>query len=288
MIHIKIMRKSFYVNIFLIVVKVLSGILFNSVALIADGVHSVSDLMSDVFVILGMRQVSKPADEEHPFGHGKFEYVLSFMLGVSIIIVAYNLGKSVIENFNIDPVIPSPLSLGIVVLVVVAKFLLSRYLLKQGEIVDSEIIRASGKESLTDVYSSVIVFVGIISVLLGELFNQDWMLKGDKVASIFIALFIVKIGVEIIIKAVQNLLGKAVSKEVSEEYKCCIEDIEGVIRVDHLDMISYGPYYQALVTIVVDGNMSVKEGHDIAETVTKKLEENEKINHVIVHVNPEE
>ena len=94
MVHIKIMRNSFYVNIFLIVVKVLSGIFFNSVALIADGVHSISDLMSDVFVILGMRQVSKPADKEHPFGHGKFEYVLSLFLGMSIILVAYNLGKS--------------------------------------------------------------------------------------------------------------------------------------------------------------------------------------------------
>jgi len=288
MVHISIMRKSFYVNIFLIIVKVLSGIFFSSVALIADGVHSTSDLMSDVFVLLGMRQVAKPADDDHPFGHGKFEYVLSLFLGISVILVAYNLGKSVIENFNIDPVIPSPITLVIVVIVVIAKFILSRYLLKQGELVDSEIIRASGKESLTDVYSSVIVFVGIISVLLGEYFHQDWMLKGDKVASVFIALFIVKIGVEIIVKAVQNLLGKAVSKEICDSYKEAIEQVQGVIKVDHIDMISYGPYYQALVTIVVDGNMSVKDGHEIAEIVTSKMEKNEKINHVIVHVNPEE
>ena len=82
--HEMIMRKSLFVNIGLVIIKIISGIFFNSIALIADGVHSLSDLLSDVFVILGIRHSVKPADEDHPFGHGKFEYVLSFILGLTI------------------------------------------------------------------------------------------------------------------------------------------------------------------------------------------------------------
>lgn len=287
MIQEKVMRKSFIVNVFLVILKILSGIFFNSVALIADGVHSVSDLLSDVFVILGIRHSGKPADEDHPFGHGKFEYVLSFILGLSIIFIAFNLGREVIESFNSTPKIPSVISLVVVVIVVIAKLILSKYLMKRGKELDSEIISASGKESFTDVISSVIVFVGILSVILGEQFNNAIMLKGDKVASILIALFIVKIGIEIMSDAIKSLQGKAVKPEINEVYRKLIEDIDGVIAVDHLDMIAYGPYYQAIGEIRVDGNISVYEGHEIAENVTKELYNDEKISHVVIHVNPE-
>ena len=282
-----VMRKSFFGNISLVVLKIISGFVFNSVALIADGVHSVSDLLSDVFVILGIRHSGKPADDDHPLGHGKFEYVLSFMLGLSIIFIAYNLGRNVIVNFNAEATIPSTISLLVVVIVVVVKFYLSSYLIRKGKEMDSEIITASGKESLTDVYSSAIVFIGILSVIVGEYFKVDWLLKGDKVASVLIALFIVRIGLSIIWDAIGSLQGRAVKKEISDAYKELINEVDGVIDVDHLDMISYGPYYQALVDIQVDAKISVKEGHDIAREVSKKLSNDEKICHVIVHVNPE-
>ena len=284
----RVMRKSFFVNIILVIIKLISGVLFNSLALIADGVHSISDLLSDVFVILGIRHSVKPADEDHPFGHGKFEYVLSFILGLSIILIAYNLGKNVIVNFDEPTKIPATISLVVVLVVVIAKFILARYLIKQGEIQDSEIVSASGKESLTDVFSSVVVFIGIISVIVGNNINAPWMLKGDKIASVIIAIFIVKIGVEIIFGSIKSLQGTAVKPEINQRYRDMINSVTGVIEVDHLVMITYGPYYQALVDIRVDGNMSVKAGHDIAKRVNDLLYEDEKICHVIVHVNPED
>ena len=283
-----IMKRSFIVNIFLVVLKIISGIIFNSYALVADGVHSISDLMSDIFVILGIRHSLKPADDEHPFGHGKFEYVLSFILGLSILLIAYNLGKNVIVNFNNIVKVPSIVSLIIVVFVVVIKLVLATYLIKKGKEADSQIISASGKESLTDVFSSIVVFFGIISVIIGERLEVDLLLKGDKIASIIIAVFIIRIGILIIYDAVKSLQGKSVNSDICREYKGQIKDVEGVIDVDNIDMIAYGPYYQALVDIRVDGNKTVKEGHDIAEEVTKKLYSNEKICHVSVHVNPED
>ncbi len=283
-----IMKRSFVVNIFLVILKVVSGMVFNSYALIADGIHSTSDLMSDIFVILGIKHSLKPADDEHPFGHGKFEYVLSFILGLSIILIAYNLAKGVITDFNKTTEIPSLISLGIVILVVVIKLFLATYLIKKGKETDSQIISASGKESLTDVFSSIVVFFGIMSVIIGQKTHINLLLKGDKIASILIAIFIVRIGFIIIYDAVKSMQGKSVSKEICDLYKQEIKTVKGVIDVDHIDMIAYGPYYQALIDIRVDGKKTVTEGHDIAEEVTKKLYESEKICHVVVHVNPEE
>ncbi|MCF7926935.1 MAG: cation diffusion facilitator family transporter [Candidatus Izimaplasma sp.] len=283
----KIMHKSLFVNLFLIVVKIVFGFLFNSIALIADGIHSVSDLMSDIFVILGIKHSIKPADEDHPIGHGKFEYILSLFLGLTIMLIAYNLGKTVILRFNEAVQIPSALSLIVVLVVVVTKFILARYLIDQGTKTDSSIIKASGKESLTDVFSSGVVFIGVISVLLGDYFNITFLLKGDEVASLIIALFIVRIGLQIIFDAIHSIQGKSVKDEICLEYKKKIINTKGVITVDHLEMIAYGPYYQALVDIRVDGNKTVKEGHDIAHHITENLLKEEKICHAIVHVNPE-
>ncbi len=284
----KIMQKSFIVNIILVVLKLISGFVFNSIALIADGVHSISDLLSDVFVILGIRHSVKPADDDHPFGHGKFEYVLSLFLGLSIIFIAYNLGKNVIENFNITTEIPGYLSLVVILVVVVVKLALARYLISKGKELDSEIISASGQESFSDVISSAVVFIGVLSVLIGEGLNVSLLTKGDKVASLIIALFIIRIGLKIIWDAIQSLQGRTVKEHICKTYKDIIENVDGVIEVDHLDMIAYGPYYQAIVEIKVLGNITVKEGHDIAHNVHEKLLESEKICHVSVHVNPEE
>jgi len=282
------MKRSFIVNIFLVFMKIVSGIFFGSVALIADGVHSISDLTSDIFVILGIGYSLKPADDEHPFGHGKFEYILSLILGLFIVLIAYNLGKEVIVNFNEPITIPKLITLGIVALVVFVKLYLARYLIKKGKEVDSQIIRASGQESLTDVFSSIVVFVGIASVLIGKSTGIEVLLHGDKIASVIIALFIVKIGIQIVLEAITALQGKAVSKKISDLYHQLILDVPGVIKVDNLDMIAYGPYYQALVDISVDGSISVKEGHDISLAVSKALYGDEKFCHVIVHVNPGE
>lgn len=282
----QIMQRSLIVNVILIVMKLITGFLFRSTALIADGVHSISDMLSDLFVIIGINHSFKPADEDHPFGHGKFEYILSLFLGMSIILIAFNLAKQVIVNFSDPIVIPSALSLIVVVVVVVVKLILARYLINQGKIQRSEIIKASGMESFSDVLSSAIVLIGLGFVFLGQYLDIYWLQLGDRVASVLIALFIIRIGIIIIYEAIHSLQGKSVDEKICKVYKDIAETVEGVIRVDHIDMVSYGPYYQAIVDIAVQKDLSVKKGHDIAETVYDRLKEEEKICHVSVHVNP--
>jgi len=283
----EIMYRSFFVNIFLVAIKLIGGFVFSSLALIADGVHSISDLLTDIFVLFGVQHSMKPADDDHPFGHGKFEYVASFVMGIIIITIAYNLVRYVVTSWNVISEIPSSLSLLVVVLVIVVKTILSRYMIREGKLIGSEIVLASGKESMTDVLSSAVVFVGVLAVFAGDYFGLDVLKRGDKVAAIFIAIFIVKVGVEVIIDSIKSIQGKAVSEEICQEYQELVEQIDGVRKVDKLHMIHYGPQYQAAIDIRVDGKISVKEGHDIASAVQKILYEDDKICHVIVHVNPE-
>jgi cation diffusion facilitator family transporter len=281
------MRKSLFGNMFLVILKIIGGFILHSTALLADGIHSISDLISDVFVLLGIRHSHKPADDDHPFGHGKFEYVLSLFLGLSIMFVAVELAINVIRNWSSVGTVPGWSALVLVVFVIGFKFYLASYLIQAGKKMDSQVIQASGKESLSDVFSSAVVLLGIAFVIIGDRFQIAWMTRGDKVASILIALFIIRMGVKIIYDAIISIQGKSVKPEIVNKYRHCIEDVEGVIKVDHMDLIAYGPFYQAIVDIRVNGEITVKEGHDIAHKVETNLLENEKICHVSVHVNPE-
>ncbi|MFU8787144.1 MAG: cation diffusion facilitator family transporter [Candidatus Izemoplasmataceae bacterium] len=286
--HSKVMRKSLLVNTLLVITKIITGFLFKSTALIADGIHSLSDLMSDVFVLVGLKQATKPPDDEHPFGHGKLEYVLSMLLGLSILVVAYQLVRNVVVNFRNELTTPSLLTIYVVIFVVVSKFILSRYLISRGNALESQVILASGKESFTDVVSSIIVFVGVVASVLGDRYGINWLRYGDNAAGIVIGVFIVKVAIEIIIDAVRSLLGKSAKPELLASIKSSVEALEGVLGVDHLDMIEFGYYYQVMIDIAVDASITVKEGHDVASKVKRHLKTKENILHVIVHVNPKE
>ncbi|MFH5881031.1 cation diffusion facilitator family transporter [Liberiplasma polymorphum] len=286
--HSKVMRKSLLVNTLLVITKIFTGFLFKSTALIADGIHSLSDLMSDVFVLVGLKQATKPPDDEHPFGHGKLEYVLSMLLGLSILVVAYQLVRNVVVNFRNELTTPSLLTIYVVIFVVVSKFILSRYLISRGNALESQVILASGKESFTDVVSSIIVFVGVVASVLGDRYGINWLRYGDNAAGIVIGIFIVKVALEIIIDAVRSLLGKSAKPELLASIKSSVEALEGVLGVDHLDMIEFGYYYQVMIDIAVDASITVKEGHDVASKVKRHLKTKENILHVIVHVNPKE
>ncbi len=285
----EVMKKSFSVNAILVIVKITVGIVARSSALLADGIHSLSDLLTDILALFGITQANKPPDKDHPLGHGKIEYVVSLMLGIGILFVAYQLIEGVISNFNQPIQIPGILSLFVAIGVIVVKYILSRYLLKEGEKLSSQIITASGKESMTDVFSSVIVIVGISFVFIGEGFNVPALVYGDRIASVVIAILIVRIALIIIVEATQSLLGKSANQKILDKTRSIANRVPGVIRVDHLDMIVYGHYYQVLIDIRVNGKISVTEGHTIAHKVKQALqEENSKLSHVIVHVNPEE
>jgi len=282
-----VMIKSFIVNATLIAIKFIAGLIFTSAALIADAIHSLSDFMSDILVIVGLRHSHKPPDKEHPFGHGKIEYVLSLLLGIGIIFIAYQLLRNLMLSFGEAPQIPSVYGLVVAFVVIVVKLLLARYMMKKAHSLDSQVIKASAQESFTDVMGSVVVIIGISLGVIGGHFDIDYLIYGDSLAAFIIALFIIRVAFIIIKDAIRSILGQSASSKILSETKRVVQSVKGVYNVDKLTMIVYGHYYQVMVDIRVDGSQSVKAGHDIASTVKKKLKENPKIGHVIVHVNPE-
>ncbi len=281
-----VMFKSFIVNTGLIILKFVAGFIFKSQALIADGIHSFSDFLSDIMVIIGIKQSAKPADKEHPFGHGKLEYVISMFLGISVLFIATQMIRFFILNINEPASAPSLLGLLVALIVIVVKAALSRYLLLRGKMLESHVILASGKESMTDAISSVAVLIGIGLSVIGHHYGITWLYLSDRIAALFIAFLIAKIAIEILIDSTKMILGKSASQTVLDTTKKRIESVPGVLHVDRLDMIVYGHYYQVMVEILVDGSLTVEAGHTIASVTKRILKENKKIAHVLVHVNP--
>ncbi len=283
-----VMYRSFFVNAILIFGKIIGGVIFRSSGLIADGIHSLSDFLSDVLVIFGLKHSQKPPDKEHPFGHGKIEYVLSLFLGMMILVIAYQLSRHVVLSFFEDPILPSLFAAVVSLFVIVMKLSLARYIMRHATRLDSQVLKASAQESFTDVLGSVVVIFGILLSFLAEHYTLGFLVYADNFAAIIIIALILRVALVIIIDAIKSILGKSASKDIIKNTRTTIAHIDGVHEVDKLTMIVYGHYSQVMVDIRVDGTQTVKEGHDIASNVKAILMKNKKIGHVIVHVNPEE
>lgn len=276
----KVLIHSFITNTILALVKIVSGIIGASGALIADGVHSLSDTLTDVFAILGHKLSMKPADNEHPFGHGKMEYITCIVIGLVIM----TMGLTIIYNgiFN-KPIIPNILTAVIGMIVIVAKLILSRYILNRGKKYDSNILIASGKESFTDVISSIVVLISILFSQLGGI-----LIYADTVAMIIIGILVLKIAYNILSENFSSLLGKQVT---DPDYIKTLEEIiymePEVKGIDTLIILKYGPIYQLNLEVSMDENIILKDAHDVLDKIEDNLKKHDsKIVHIIIHVSP--
>lgn len=280
----KIMLVSFITNISLSIIKIITGLLGKSSAIIVDGIHSFSDLTTDVIAILGNIVSKKPADLKHPYGHGKSEYVTSFIIGIIIIL----LGLGTIKNLGESNIVsPNILVSFIVALTILAKTLLARYLTKKGTESGNSIIIASGKESGADVITSIIV---LISTLLSQLSDTYTIFKyTDKVAGIIVAIFIVKIGMDIVKDNISYILGEC---EIDELYTNDIKDIilssNDVSFVNDLVILKYGPYFKLLAEVAMNGDITLTKAHDEIDIIESKIKNYDyKISYITIHMCPE-
>ncbi len=276
----KVLMHSFITNIVLALVKIISGIIGASGALIADGIHSLSDMLTDVFAMAGHKLSLKPADKEHPFGHGKIEYITCIVIGFVIMVM----GFTIIYNGIFDkPMVPNILTAIIGIIVIVAKLLLSRYILKCGKKYDSNILTASGNESLTDVISSVVVLVSILLSQLNGIF-----VYADTVAMVIIGILVLKIAFNILVENFSSLLGKQVT---DLNYIKKLEEIifkESEIKeIENLIILKYGSIYQLNLEVSMDGNIILKKAHDVLDKIEDNLKKHDsRLQHVIIHVSP--
>ena len=254
----KVMVISFITNFFLSLIKVIFGFIGRSSALIADGVHSFSDLSTDVIAILGDFFSRKPADSKHPYGHGKIEYLTSIFIGVIIIILGLGIIYSSIDK---GVVVPNILVIWVSVFTIFAKLILSNYILKKGDEYHNNILIASGKESRADVFSSVIIIVG---------------------------LFIIKTGFDVLAENVSDILGEQeTNKDYLNRINKIIKNTKEIKTIDSLILLKFGSYYKLIGEVSMDGGLTLSYTHNVIEKLEEKIKAKEpKIRYITIHVNP--
>lgn len=278
----KVMIMSMIVNSILSVIKIIIGLIGQSGALIADGIHSFSDLITDIVAIIGSKLSRKPADLNHPYGHGKIEYITSIFISSMILF----LGFSILINAFIKKVtIPANIVVIVTIFTIISKYILASYILKSGKKYNSNILISSGIESKTDVISSIVV---LISSLLAHLNKYISMFKYmDKIAMIIVSILIIKTGYNLIKKNISNILGEAeINTELTKTVEKIILKNKEVINIDELILIKYGSYYKLISDIVMNENAKLKDVHNILDILEEQIKEQTKVKYVTFHVNP--
>lgn len=281
----KTLLVSLITNTFLSIVKVLFGLIYKCSSLVADGIHSLSDLSTDVIAIFGNHLSLKPADKKHPFGHGKVEYVTSLMIGIIIII----LGCGLIYNaFNKEYMIPNMIVIIVSLFTIISKFILSIYIYRKGIKYNNNILIASGKESRADVYSSLFV---LISIILMQFSNEINLFRyADLIATIIIAIFIIKTGYNILKENISILLEEQITdKKYLKQIKQIISSFEEIISIEDLYILRYGPYYKLISNVIMQPGITLNAAHTVIDEVEHNIKENDdKIKYVFIHMEPEE
>jgi len=271
------------VNAILILLKFVAGILGHSQALIADAVHSVSDLFTDVVVLLGLRIARKAPDEEHLFGHARIETLASAVVGLALIATALYLGvEATLNIYHHVQYQPTKLALIGAGVSIALKEALYHCTVRVGRRIKSQLIVANAWHHRSDSLSSVAVFLGVT----GALINPAWHIL-DSFAALLVSFFIVKIGLEILRDSLREFTDTAPPPEILSKIIQCTQNVEGVLETHDLRVRTSGGLYQMETHIVVDGQLSVAEGHRIAKVVESCLvEEVEDLDQIIVHVDP--
>ncbi len=263
---IKVMFKSFFTNLILSVTKVLIGFYGNCSALIADGIASFSDMVTDIIAIISGFFTRKKADKTHPFGYGKVEYL--FSLAISLVILY--LGVTVILDITHEPlVLPESYVLPFIIVAIIVKFILVKYLNKKAKDLNSDIILASALESKTDVYGSILVFISTILMLLSgtiEIFSY-----ANIVATILIGFLIIKTGFIILKENVVELSESKFSGTLNKEVRDIIHSYKEVERINQLYLFKSGSYYRLLTKLKMHEDIKLSKANEISDDIEKNL-----------------
>lgn len=271
------------VNVFLSIIKIGFGILGQSAALIADGVHSLSDLVSDLLVLVAVRLGAREADHDHPYGHRRFETIATVILGVGLIAIAGGISWDLYERI-LQPerlLIPRPSALGIAAISILANEWLYQYTKRVAVLTRSKLLLANAWHHRSDAISSIVVLIGIAGALLGYI----W---ADAAAAVIVALMVAKIGVNLVSDSIKELVDTGLSEQIVDEIRAEIAATEGVRNIHLLRTRQMGEDALVDAHIVVNSRITVSEGHMIADVVRDMLiEKFDDVQEVLVHVDPE-
>ena len=278
----KVTLKAIGWNIFLAFIKIIAGILGKSSVMIADGLHSASDIITSMGVLIGNYISSKPFDKEHNYGHEKAETLVSFLLSIILVGVALSIGYEASKSlFNIEGIaIPTLLPLVVSIISILIKEYQYRITIRIAKKINSPALKADAWHHRSDALSSIAAFVGIGGAMLGFKILEP-------LASIVVALFVCKVGYDILKNAVTELMDVSIDETYENEIKKIAQLTEGVMNLGSLRTRKHGASAYVDLVICVDGKLTVTSGHDIATNLEKKIQNDINIvKGITVHVEP--
>lgn len=276
------------VNLLLVVCKFIAGFLGRSTAVVADAVHSLSDLLTDIVVLVFVRISGKPADEDHDYGHGKYETLATAIIGIALFAVGVGILVESIEKIVAvvnGAVLPRPRLLAVIVtlLSVVSKEALYWYTIKMGRKYNSQAVVANGWHHRSDAFSSIGVLIGVVGAMV---LGDKWSVL-DPIAAAVVSVFIVKVAIDLVKPCVEELLERSLPNDIEQQIEQTILSVDGVTSPHHLRTRRIGNNYAIEVHIRMDGNLTLHEAHRITSAVERRLKEQfGEGTHVGIHTEP--
>lgn len=273
---------SIILNIVLTIMKIFAGVVGKSSSMVSDGLHSASDMISSVGVLVGNKISSMPHDEEHNYGHEKAETLVSFLLSILLMYVSLKIGVEAVKSLsNLSEVqVPTVLPLLVSIISIAIKEYQYRITIKVADKINSPALRADAWHHRSDALSSVAAFIGIGGSLLG-------FKALDPIASIVVALFVAKVGFDILKNSTNELMDYSISDEERRKVIAITKETDGVVGIGDLKTRKHGAMAYVDLTICVSKNLNISEAHDIATELEDCLiKDMEFIKGVTVHVQP--
>lgn len=269
-------------NIMLTILNFTVGIYSGSTALVAEGAHTLSDVITSIIAFVGFKIGMKPADDDHHYGHGRAEPIVGLVIVVFLLVVAYEILSEVYLKVVMHETLAAPdLTAALMAIVGIGiNIIMTRYLLKTGKNINSPALIADGHHQKVDIFSCIAILVGVVAANLG-------FPMLDPLVAIFIAIMVLKTAFSVGRDSVNNIMGKIPSNEIIERLKEVAMSTEKVQGVHDIKINFMGPYASAEMHIELDGDMKLWESHEIAHEVEKRIiNEISSIKSVSVHTCP--
>ena len=278
------------VNVVLLLFKFVAGIVGHSAAMVADAVHSLSDFVTDVIVLLFVHISGKPQDKSHDYGHGKYETLAMTLIGIALLVVAVGIlysGATKIYAWSngVQLKAPGTLALWAALLSVLLKEGVYQYSMVKARKLNSQVVAANAWHHRSDALSSVGTALGIGGAIF---LGQRWTVR-DPIASVVVGAFIVKVAVDLLRDGIGDLMEHSLPDEIEEEMLRMVGELPGVVNPHDLRTRRIGNHYAIELHILMDGDISLREAHDKASEVEDLLRARYgEETHIAVHVEPKD
>ena len=271
-------------NTSLALIKGLAGFFGNSYALIADAIESTTDIFSSLLVLFGLKYAKRPADENHPYGHGKIEPLITFLVVAFLVTSATIIAYESIQNIQTPHNVPKPWTLIVLGCIILWKEISFRIVLKKSKETNSSSLKADAWHHRSDAITSIMAFLGIsIALIFGKGYEtaDDW-------AALFASAFILYNSYLIFRPALGEIMDEHLYDDLLEEIREESIKVKGVVGTEKCFIRKAGMKYHVDLHAIVDGKISVKEGHDIAHNLKDYLRnEIPNLEHVLIHIEPD-